>query len=255
MHFDKFYSHYYDIFYEKKEYEEEVHNLEKLIKSYLPNSNTILDLGCGSGRHAIIFAEKGYTVDGLDLSPNMLELAKIRKNSLPKKARDNIEFKLGDARNFNFDKKYDVILALFHVTSYLTTNDDILNMFKCVDRHLAPGGIFIFDYWYGPAVLTEKPTVKVKRLESDQFKVVRIAEPDLKTNVSLVDVHYEIFVKNKKSNEHSQFNEIHSMRYFFLNEINFLLEQSGLRILNSVELITGKPPGLDTWGICSIAKK
>ncbi|MBL4653181.1 MAG: class I SAM-dependent methyltransferase, partial [Flavobacteriales bacterium] len=74
------YSAYYDLLYRDKPYEEEVAYVDGLIKDFAINASTILNLGCGTGKHDTFFAQKGYDVDGVDLSSSMINLAKKNKS-------------------------------------------------------------------------------------------------------------------------------------------------------------------------------
>ena len=68
------------------------------------------------------------------------------------------------------------MIALFHVLSYQTSNADAQAMFETAATHIETGGIFLFDCWYGPAVLTDRPETRVKRAEDDTVEIIRIAE-------------------------------------------------------------------------------
>ncbi|WP_139376932.1 MULTISPECIES: hypothetical protein [unclassified Lysinibacillus] len=81
------------------------------------------------------------------------------------------------------------------------------DVFQTVSEHLNEGGLFIFDCWNGPAVLAEQPETRVRRLENDAVEVTRIAEPTLHPNENVVDVNYEIYIKDKKNNQITKFSE------------------------------------------------
>ncbi len=115
-------------------------------------------------------------------------------------------------------------------------------------------GVFIFDVWYGPAVLTDRPVVRVKRMEDDEIKVTRLAEPVLHPNENRVDVNYHVFVRDLESGVVNELRETHVMRYFFRPEIELFAAQNGFRLLNAEEWLSGKAPGEDTWGVCFVMK-
>jgi len=138
--------------------------------------------------------------------------------------------------------------------SYQTTNEDFFLALKTAKAHLAPGGIFIFDFWYGPAVLTDRPAVRVKKLEDDQIQVIRLAEPIMHANKNLVDVNYTVWIKDKSNFQTEEIRETHNMRYWFLPEIEYLIKEAGFGILNKGEWMTGKQPGFDTWGVYIVAR-
>ncbi len=249
------YSQYYDLLYQDKDYPREVAFISELLDRYVPSGSSLLELGCGTGRHAAMLAERRWIVDGLDLSEEMLQAAEDRRKSLPAKVAERLRFLQGDVRKFETGKQYDAVVSLFHVVSYQNTNEDVLEMFRKVCVHLKPGGVFIFDYWYGPAVLTDRPSVRIKRMRSSGLNVTRLAEPVIYPNTSLVDVNYEIQIRETSSGEAEILRETHRMRYLFLTEIELLLREAGLRLLTSSEWLTGKEPGWDTWGVCSVATK
>jgi 2-polyprenyl-3-methyl-5-hydroxy-6-metoxy-1,4-benzoquinol methylase len=186
--FGNLYSQYYDLLYHDKDYEAEVEYLNNLIKSINPNAKYLLDLGCGTGRHDELFCEKGYIVHGIDMSEDMLKIAEKRRIG----KENRLTFSHSRIQELNLEQKFDVIVSLFHVLSYQNSNDDVIKFFEIVKKHLNIGGIFIFDFWYGPAVLTDLPTVRVKRLENESIKVTRIAEPVLHAQSNIVDVNYDI---------------------------------------------------------------
>jgi SAM-dependent methyltransferase len=136
-------------------------------------------------------AEKGYAMTGVDMSEEMLLIA--RSQPLNRSTAQPLNFIHGDIRTFRLDQKFDVAISLFHVMSYQTTNEDFFSALKTTKAHLAPGGIFIFDFWYGPAVLTDRPAVRVKKLEDDKIQVIRLAEPVMHANKNIVDVNYTVW--------------------------------------------------------------
>jgi trans-aconitate methyltransferase len=96
MIYDK-YALYYNLIYKDKAYKEEIKYIDNLIKKYSPETKSLLDVGCGTGKHAYFLSQKGYNAEGLDMSEIMLDFA---KNSYP-----NMTFHHGDARKFKIDKK------------------------------------------------------------------------------------------------------------------------------------------------------
>ena len=248
------YATYYNLFYQNKDYVEEVRYLTDLLKIHAPDARSLLELGCGTGAHAQHLAARGYEVLGIDLSSQMLEGALERLTSLGPDVRSRLSFSKGDVRTFRSDKKFDAILSLFHVISYQITNEDLHAAFVSVKANLKPGGIFIFDCWYCPAVLTDRPEKRIKELENDLAYVTRRAEPMMRPQQNVVDVNYHITVKNKSDGQSNEFSETHPMRYLFIPEIEVICQSVGLKIVESQEWMTGRPPGFDTWGVCFVVR-
>ena len=242
------YSQYYDLLYKDKDYLAETEYIHDLIQKYMMKAASILDLGCGTGIHAKLLAEKGYQVCGVDLSSEMLMVAKENY------CHPKVEFYQGDITSLRLQKKVDVVTALFHVMSYQTSNKVLVDMFATAKHHLNPNGIFIFDFWYGPAVLTDRPAVRVKKLENDSIQVMRVAEPCMHPNQNLVDVNYTVLVKDKHTKLTEELKETHKMRYLFMTEIDEYARQASFSVEASFEWMTGRQPGFDTWGVCCICR-
>lgn len=248
------YARYYDLLYRDKNYAGEAQFVQKLLQIYAPSTKYILDLGCGTGTHAVLLAEQGYRVHGVDLSSDMLRQANERLSQLPNELATRLEFSHGDIRTIRLEKQFDAVISLFHVMSYQTNNKDLQSVFATVKAHLRPNGIFIFDCWYGPSVLSDRPTIRVKRLEDKAIAVTRIAEPALFPNENRVDIHYQVFVRNKTSGTVDELQETHKMRYLFKPEIDSLFAEFQLEPIEYREWMTNRDPGFDTWGVYFVAR-
>lgn len=241
------YSNYYNLLYRDKDYVGEVRYVHELIRKHHPEAETILNLGCGTGNHDFELAKFGYSVTGVDLSNGMLVAAKSRLSSLD--PQPPLSFLQGDVRSIRLGTTFDVIISLFHVMSYQTTNDDLQAILATVKAHLNPGGIFLFDCWYGPAVLTDPPVVRLKRLEDDEVEVLRIAEPVIHYNENVVEVNYQMMVTEKTTGKVEQLSEVHRMRYLFMPEIVGHLSAHCIRTVLAEEWMTGREPGNGTWSV------
>ncbi len=243
------YSRYYDLLYKEKDYLAETNYIDGLIKRFNPGAKTILDLGCGTGRHAKLFAERGYRVHGVDFSKDMLDKARENEN------KGGLRFTEGDIRSIRLGEQFDVVTALFHVISYQITNEDIMDSFKTANEHLNDGGIFIFDCWYGPAVLTERPEVRVKRLEDETIQVTRIAEPDMHANENVVDVNYQVYIYDKINKKHEVIHETHNMRYLFKPEVFHMLKLCGFDNTILYKFLSEEAAGFNSWNVLSVGSK
>lgn len=246
------YAAYYDLLYKDKDYDGEVEFIYKTLTESGIDKGRILELGCGTGKHAELLIDKGFYLHGIDMSQGMIDAANSRMSA---SESDKYKFELGDVRTFKTDGKFDVVVSLFHVASYQTETSDLLSMFETAAEHLDEGGVFIFDYWYGPAVLTDLPSVRVKRLEDESLKITRIGEPELHHRSNVVDVNYDILVEEKGINKVTQVKEKHCMRYLFIPELEYLLEASGFSLEKNIEWFTGSDLDISSWSAMVIARK
>ena len=238
------YSKYYDLLYLDKDYVSEAQYVFQTLSTFQPELKQLLELGMGTGIHANLLGKKGLEITGIELSDSMA--AKAREKGL--------ECYTGSCTNFSLNKKFDAAISLFHVISYLTTNDDLLGTFQNVNKHLNVNGIFLFDIWYTPAVYNLKPEVRIKRLTDQEASITRIAEPVMHWNNNVVDVNYEIFIENENNN--TKIIEKHPMRHFSLPELHLLAEITGFEFIHSEEWLTRAIPSQNTWGVsCIFIKK
>src|SRR3990167_3547523 len=224
-------SQYYDRLYEKKDYPSEVKFIQSVVKKFSPlRVKEILSLGCGTCSHDILLARKGYRITGLDQSATMLRAAqkKIKSASLSKK----ITLHQADVRHFNLGKVYDFAMAMFNVVGYQITNRDITAMIKNVSLHLKPGGLFLFDCWYAPAVIADPPTDRIKEIKAGKSRIIRLTQSSLLHRKNQIQIKFHVFslTGNKKTAESE---EIHHMRYLSLPEIDGHLEANNLHLLKT----------------------
>lgn len=249
--FGSAYSSLYDIFYQDKDYGAECDTIEEIFRRYSGYPvKTILDIGCGTGNHAIRLAQRGYEVTGVDISPHMLTIA--RSKVISTQAQPN--FLLGDARFLNLGKTFDAVLMMFAVLGYQLTNEDIFCALQTVRRHLNPEGLFICDVWYGPAVLSVRPSDRIKVIDIPTGRVFRYASGSLNTleHLSVVKFHF-LQVHNRAIIESE---ESHQMRYFFPQELSFFLRQAGLQLVRISDFAGGeKLPDESTWNVLVVGRE
>jgi SAM-dependent methyltransferase len=222
------YSNSYDLLYEEKDYDGECTLIEKIIGDYnkIP-VHSILDLGCGTGNHSLRLAERGYEVTGIDRSNEMLDIAKAKVEQ----KKIHCTFFQSDLREFDNHKKYDAVIMMFAVLGYQQENEDVLAALKTVSKLLKKGGVFICDVWYGPAVLNQKPGERARVIETGDTKIIRVSSGILDTFRHLVKVHYHLWtIKSDRVLTETQ--EEHTMRFFFPQELVFLLESAGLEMVH-----------------------
>ena len=111
--------------------------ISEVVRKRVPGAGAWLDLCCGTGHLLEILVREGLSATGLDLSPHML--AHARRNAT------GAELVHGDVRSFDLGRRFDVITCLFDSLNYLTRMRDLMRAFRCVRRHLAGDGLFLFD--------------------------------------------------------------------------------------------------------------
>lgn len=237
------YAYYYNAFYQDKDYRAEALQVDGLLRKYGENIHKIINYGCGTGRHDLELSRLGYQCTGIDMSPLMIGIAQENAGT----EEMGINFSVADIRTYEPREKYDAVISLFHVMSYQKSNEDITAAFRSARRALETGGIFLFDVWYGPGVLSDKPAVRVREVEDEQNRLVRIARPVMHDRENLVDVGYEVFVINKETGYTKTINEVHDMRYFFRPELEFYLNESGFRLIENIDCQTMGETGYDSW--------
>jgi len=254
------YAHYYNALYQDKDYKAETDFIINCLQKKNAHIKNILDLGCGTGKHALEMTKHGISVHGVDMSADMLKMGEEvlaqKESSRAEQSKDfSLTLELGDARTYRNHKKYDAVTSLFHVMSYQNTEQDALAVFQTAKAHLNDGGLFLFDFWYGPCVLSDRPEYREKIIQHEQGDILRIAKPTLKTTENIVDVHYTIIMnqtsqgqQNHQKNEHS-FEETHSMRYWFLPELRHLAQTCGFSVCDEGAWMSYNTPTEKDWGV------
>jgi hypothetical protein len=181
----------------------------------------------------------------------MLERAHQRRATLPADIRARLSYAEGDVRTVRTGQAHDAVISLFHVMSYQTSDEDVRAAHDTAAAHVTAGGLFLFDYWYGPTVLTLRPTERVRRLADEAIRVTRIAQPTLHHARNVCDVNYTLFVEDLASGTLQQFEEKHPMRYFFVPELA-AVQGSRWAAPEDLAWMTQEAPSLEHWGALRI---
>lgn len=249
------YATYYNALYQDKSYQPEAEFVLNLARNAATFPTTLLDLGCGTARHALELARLGVQVTGVDMSAQMLaHAAQTLDNACLDEHSLRPVLLQGDARTVRLGRRFDVVTSLFHVMSYQTTEEDALDVLSTAHAHLAPMGLFIFDFWYGPCVLRERPEYRERELRHGDCSIQRTATPELLLSENIVNVHYNITLKNPGM-ALTHIHETHSMRYWFLPELRYLSRQTGFRILGEGAWLSHQPPTDESWGAWLMLQK
>ena len=249
------YSAIYDLLYRDKDYGAEAEYVGEKVRSLVPGARSLLEFGSGTGRHGRLLAAMGFDVHGIERSPEMVSRAHAANDRASSKTGGSFSCEVGDICTASLGRTFDAVVSLFHVMSYQTSNQALRAAFQSAARHLAPGGVFLFDVWHGPAVLSQRPSERIKEVADDRYRVKRTARPELDTNRSTVKVEYEIECEDRSNGETVRFSEEHLMRYLFPTEVEFLAESCGMQLKTMEEFLTGEPPSPSTWGVAYLLQR
>lgn len=175
----------YDLIYSSfKDYPKEARDIADLLRRINPACHTVLDVACGTGEHArLLAANHGLEVDGIDLDPAFVRIARAKHPAG--------RFYQGDMVNFRLDRRYDAVLCLFSSIGYLMTLDAVRRALGCFRQHLAPHGVVIVEPWLEPGVL-EPGRTETRTAEAGDLRVERVSRVEVEGRVSRLHFDYEI---------------------------------------------------------------
>lgn len=240
----------YDALYRAKDYAAECDLLERVF-SGVPGVTvrSVLDLGCGTGGHALELARRGYEVDGVDRSPDMLACARQKLAA----ANVTVGLHRADLREYELGRGFDAAIMMFAVLGYQTATADVVAVLRTARRHLQPGGLLAFDIWYGPAVLHQRPGERTRVVDTEAGQVQRLAHSELDTRRQVCTVTYRL--AHLGQGERAETVEEHRMRFFFPLELELLLQLAGfealqLRSFPAIE----EEPSEQSWNVLVVAR-
>jgi ubiquinone/menaquinone biosynthesis C-methylase UbiE len=224
-------ANYYDEIYISmgKDYPGEANKVHRLIRKYVKSGGkSLLDIGCGTGHHAGLL-NKYYQMEGLDLDPNILSVARKKHPKIP--------FHLGDMKKFELNKKFDGVICLFSSIGYVKTKPGLNQAIKIMTQHLLPGGAMLIEPWFSPADWHTSRTSTL-HVNKPHLKIVRMSYSSCKGNISIIEFQY--LVGTSKGIQHSV--ELHQLGLFNKKDYLEAFRKSGLKV-------THDPIGLDGRGL------
>lgn len=209
--------------------------------------NTILDLGCGTGTLTQLLARKGYDMIGVDNAQEMLQIAMEKRDE----SGLDILYLLQDMREFELYGTVGAVVSVCDSINYLLEEEEVLRTFKLVHTYLYPGGVFIFDfntvYKYsqiiGDATIAENREDCSFIWENYYHEAEEINEYDLTIFVRLKEALFQ------------RFQETHYQRGYRLEQMCRLVEQAGLKILETLDADTREAAGQESERVYIVAKK
>lgn len=177
----------------------------------------VLDMAAGSGRHAIIFADKGFNVTAVDLSENLISLGK--KNA--KNENVKIQFVHSDIRHFNPNIKYHLILNLFTSIGYFEKDEENYFILNKAYNLLENNGYFVLDYFNKRFVENNLVPSTVDEFDGSVITQNRFIEGER--------IIKEITIDNKgKINKYFE-----SVRMFSKDELINMLQKLGFKVFKT----------------------
>lgn len=246
------YANYYDLLYKDKDYEAECDFLEHAFERFSSRKlATILDVGCGTGGHAIPLARRGYKVTGIDVSEAMIAIArkKVQREGL------DVTFCISAMEDLELDQRFDVVICMFNAINYVVSDEALKRALVNIHRHLAPGGLFLFDFRNGITSLRTYSPVRIKRVEDGQRRLLRISETKLDAMEQLFHTTYTCFVFEGEQLV-KQFRDEHIVRFLFPREVRHYLKEAGFRVLWMCRFLElDMPASEEDWNIAVVAKR
>jgi SAM-dependent methyltransferase len=242
--FQGLHARHYDLIYAAKPYADESRFVHDLLGG---EPGRLLDVACGSGRHAVEFARLGWQVSGVDYSPELLERARA--------ASDEIEFYEQDMRQLDVPgDPFHGITCLFDSIGYPQDNDGVVATLAGMARHLAPAGRVAVEFLHAPAMLAHADPVRVRRWElPGGGELLRVSETDIDAAAMTMEVSYEL-VELAGDGSYKQAKERQSNRFFAVEEMRALLELAGLRAERFVPAYEDGNIGPDTFHVIAVAE-
>lgn len=222
---------YYDEIYASidKDYAAEAEKAHRIIQEYKQSGgSSLLDVACGTGFHASLLREY-YLVEGMDLDPKMLAVAK--------KKHPKIHFHQGDMTDFNLKRQFDVIVCLFSSIGYARTKSRLQRTIRNMSRHLRPGGVLLVEPWFTPEQW-HPGRASMTQVDKPGMKIVRMSYSGQKGKISRIEFQY--LIGTSRGIEHSV--EIHELGLFRHEQYMDAFSAARLNV-------THDPEGLDGRGL------
>ena len=211
-----------------KDYATEAARIASLVKRLLPDGRSILDVGCGTGEHARhLMATHGYVVDGLDIDPALLAVA---RRKLP-----DARFFQADMAAFDLGRRYDVVMCLFSSIGYLVDLERVTAALRCFRRHLADDGAVVVEPWLTPDVFKTASTDS-RLAEVGGARIERTSRTSVEGRLSTVVFSYRI----EDASGVRLAEEVHRLGLFTVEEMLACFRSAGLAPSHDDYGLTGR---------------
>lgn len=170
----------YDALYHFKDYTTASKKLHVLLQRHNPYAQSLLDVACGTGKH-LKYLRDYYHAEGLDLNPDMLEIARERCPEVPFHEANMVDFRL--------DHDFDVITCLFSSIAYVKTVENLEQTISNMAQHLRPGGVLIIEPWFTPKSYWTG-TITANYVDKPELKIVWMYTSEVEGRVAILDINY-----------------------------------------------------------------
>ena len=215
-----------------QDYEKWADYIEEIFAKNNLKPSLVLDLGCGTGSITNILAKRGYDMIGVDISPDMLNVAreKATEEGL------DVLYLCQDIREFELYGTVDAIICTLDVLNYITDADDLKQVFRLVRNYLNPDGIFIFD------VNTEYKLENIlgnNTFITDEEGVFYSWENDYSDGLS---TQYLTFFAEREDGTYERFDEVHVQRAYSSDLLKKLLADVEMTFEGEYNVLTFEKP-------------
>jgi SAM-dependent methyltransferase len=209
-----------------KDYRAEAERVHELVEARRPGARTLLDVACGTGAHLERLA-RYYDVEGLDLDPDMLAVARERLPGVPLHEADMAAFELG--------RTFDAVVCLFSSIAYVRTVERLERAVASMAAHLEPGGVLVIEPWVLPEQWDARRLHAVFVDEPD-LKIARMSVPPPLAREQTLEFHY--LVATRDGIEH--FTERHEIAMFTHDEYVGAVGAAGVRVEHDPDGLMGR---------------
>ncbi len=217
---------FYDTIYSFKDYAAEADLVARYIRASAPDAATLLDVACGTGLH-LEQLRRNFLVEGLDLDPELLAIARERN--------PDVTFYEADMRDFDLGKTFDAVTCLFSSIGYMHELDDLGRAIATMARHLSPGGVLVVEGWFTPDAF-EPRHVGAVFVDEPDLKIARVNNAEVDGRLSKFRFHYVVGTPD----EVSTFTEDHSLALFTRQEYEDAFEAAGLEVRYEPDGLMGR---------------
>jgi SAM-dependent methyltransferase len=171
---------FYDALYSFKDYGAAVRDLQALFDEVAPDARSLLDVACGTGRHLELLRDR-YEVEGLDLNPKLLDVARERC--------PGVRFHIADMADFELGRRFDIVMCLFSSIAYVKTPERLRGAISSMRAHLNPGGVLLVEPWFTPESYWTG-TITANHVDEENLKITWMYTSEREGAVSVLDIHY-----------------------------------------------------------------